>query len=275
MIETIINTNSKTIPIIKNEIDTEKVLIYFHGLGGTAKDSKFIFEHIKDYTTIVVKQRGHENNINLKASRYFKEYLKDIFDVILYYKKMSKKIFLLGESMGAAFSSLISYYFKDAVEAVFACSIPDKLTNIFLDSKKKKFVINFRTIATYFFNINYKFQARIDFHKISNNKVLQRLTKLDVNTQISQTRNIIASWNAIRTFWKIAKRAKSNSPIYFFYGSDDILIKQNKIENKLTKIKFFNENFHTIKIENSKHVLLLEGTSNIIFDKINEVLNPN
>lgn len=275
MNEKFIEINGKVIPIITNEIESEKILIYIHGLGGTAKESRPIFKNITDFTIISVKQRGHENEANLKASRFFKKYLIDIFDIILFYKKQNKKIFLLGESMGGAFSSLISYYFKDAVEYVFVCAIPNKLTNIFLESKFNKFIINSRTALTYLFNWNYKFRAKLDFDKITNNKNLKRIAKINSEINYSQTRNIISAWNAIRVFWRIAKKNNPNSKILFFYGSEDVMLKQKKIYKKLYSIKIRNDNFDFLKIEGSKHVLLYEKNSEKIFVLINKIMSEN
>lgn len=272
MIEQIIHTNKKVIPIFTNGVESEKILLYFHGLDGSAKESKNLFKNIKNFTVISVSLRGNENEKNLKASRSYKKYLKDIFDIIIFFKKQNKKIYLLGESGGGAFASLISYYFKDAVEYVFACAIPNILVNIFLEKKSKQFIINFRTFLTYFFNINYKFNSKIDFSKITNNKSIMRISTFKKNERYSQTRNIISTWTAIKKFWWNVKRKNPNSPIIYFFGSKDIMLNMKKLKKNIKKAKYRYENFDFVELPDSKHVILYEENSKIIYEKINEIM---
>ena len=130
----IIKTTYGDVPILTNVSKSKKLLLYMHGLDGSASFSRPLFKNLNEYKIVAMESRGHDNS-PIPASRSIKKHITDYIDVINHFKNEGYKVWLLGESMGAAYATYISFKFPGLVEGVFAQSIPNKLVNIMIAPK--------------------------------------------------------------------------------------------------------------------------------------------
>lgn len=271
MIKQTLKIEDKTIPYITNESKSKKMILYIHGLDGSAGLSKPLFKSIDDtYKIIAIEQRGHQNS-PMPASRMIYKHLDDIRSVIHHFKEKGYKIWILGESMGAAYSTIIAYESLDLVEAVFAQSIPNVLTNIMEAPKAVQFKVQFMTFLSYFTNINYKYKASVNYKLLSSNRAIQRIARIADKTKVRQVRETLATWAANKRAWALMTNQAPLVPLYYFQPGDDIIsVKEKAIKN-------FNKhgdskNMEMIVIEGAKHILMYEKEFDKVIKKMKEVI---
>lgn len=238
-------------------------IVYYHGLEGKAKIVSPLLLHFKEYDFYSVEQRGHKNSFQ-KPSISVKKHDRDVKLVVNKLKQKYKKVFLMGESMGAVFTS--RYGFKNNVDGVFCWSIPFEPKDIILDKKNKKFVIFLKNVITFFTGINYSYQSKIDYFKLTNSRFLLKLNNLDTQT-IRQTSEAVAVWKAAIKLKKMFLNKKPQSPIYYWHGANDFMTKIKTLD-KIKKNKFINFEI----IPNAKHILMFEKESDIMFDSMINVI---
>lgn len=242
------------------EENKDNVLIFYHGLEGSAKIIKPLLNYLNDFDLYSIEERGHKESFQ-DPSISIKKHLNDIDNVVKELKKKYKKIFLIGESMGAVFTSLYGFCFEK-INGVFCWSIPFNPKDIMIENKSKKNIIKFRTILTYFTGINYKYKSKIDYPKLTNSNFLLKLNDLNVET-IRQTSEAVAVWKGGLKLKKMFYRKKPISPIFCWYGENDLMI-NHKVISKIKKNNFIKFNM----IPEAKHIIMYEKNADLIFDFI-------
>lgn len=263
----IIKENGLEIPYITNESVSKNMIIFFHGLDGTAASVKPIMKTMGDkYKIVAIEQRGHAMS-PMKSSRSMKVHFNDYITVIEHFKAQGYKIWLIGESMGAAYVSALSYKLLP-IEGIFALSIPNKLVNIMTTSKWSQFKVQVWTAISFAFFTNYKYKADLHYEDLSNNKTLIRVSKLETIEKIRQVRETLATWKISKLSWKLIKKKTPTIPLYYFHGEDDVLVDFDKVQ------KAFNGkvNQELIVVPNSKHILTWEPNADVIYDKMKSLI---
>ncbi len=254
IIEQKIPYGNKNINILTNESDSKKIIIFFHGLDGSAASARPLFNEFSDYKIVAVEQRGHMKS-EIKSSRFIFKHLRDYLFIIKYFYEKKYKIWIIGESMGAAYATLIAYLPNNMVTGVFAQSIPNKVVDVLKIEKKDAFKIKFMTFISYITNINYSYVATIDYVLFSNSKTLHRVARMADKNKKRQVRETIATWTANRTAWKKMKNKIPYTPVYYFQPTDDITTNIPKVE-RIFNLK--RDNLTLIKVEGAKHILMHE-----------------
>lgn len=243
----------KSINILTNASSSKKMLIFFHGLDGSASSAKPLFENLPNYKIVAVEQRGHTNS-QINSSRFIKKHLEDYLTVIKYFFNQGYKIWLLGESMGASYVTLLGYLKNQMIQGIFAQSIPNKIVDVLIMPKIATFKIKFMTFISFLTNINYKYIAMIDYEKFSSNKSLHRVARIADRNKKRHVRETLATWAANRRVWKYLKRKKPFVPIWYFQPTNDVT---NNLKN-IDKIFNNRHNLTLIKAEGAKHILMYE-----------------
>lgn len=268
IIEQKIPYGKKMIKILTNNSPSKKALIFFHGLDGSAASAKPLFNELNDYKIIAVEQRGHMNS-EIKASRLISKHLNDYILVIKHFYDQGYKIWIIGESMGAAYATLVAYLPTNMIAGAFAQSIPNKVVDVLKVSKKDSFKIKCMTFLSYLTNVNYRYIATVDYEKFSNNKTLHRVARISDKNKKRQVRETLATWAANRRAWKYLKYKTPYTPIYYFQPTDDITTNLHKVE----KIFNFNRpNLTFIKAEGAKHILMYETQFVDILNFIRQII---
>lgn len=243
------------------------VFVYFHGLEGKAKIVKPLLNVLEQYDFFSMEQRGHTNSLQ-KRSVSVKKHDEDISNIVKYFKSKYKQVYLIGESMGAAYIS--RYAFKHSgVDGVFCWSIPFEPKDIMIEKRMKKSYIIFRTILTYFTSINYSYKAKINYPLLTNSPFLLKLNEMETET-IRQTSEAVALWKSSFKVKKDFINKKPKSPIYYWHGDKDFMTSKKTISQIARNKKIF---FRTIP--NSKHILMFEENADQIFKKIISVVDAN
>ncbi len=203
----------KFINILTNDSSSKKVLIFFHGLDGSASSARPLFENLSNYKIVSVEQRGHANS-QINSSRFIKKHLQDYLTVITHFFNAGYKIWLLGESMGASYVTLLGYKKHQMIQGIFAQSIPNKIVDVLIMPKTDLFKIKLMTFISFFTNINYKYIAMIDYEKFSSNKSLHRVARIADKNKKRHVRETLATWAANRRVWKRLKRKNPLVPIW-------------------------------------------------------------
>lgn len=244
----------KSIKILTNQTNSKKMLIFFHGLDGSASSAKPLFNSFEDFKIVSVEQRGHMNS-EIKASRFVSKHLKDYLFIIKYYFDQGFKIWIMGESMGAAYCALLCFSPNKMLEGVFAQSIPNKIVDVLKVSRKQELKIQIMTLISFLTNINYSYIATIDYEKFSNNRTLHRLARISDKNKKRQVRETLSTWAANRRAWKYLKYKTPHVPLYYFQPTDDITTNLAKVEKIFSKKR---QNLSLIKAYGAKHILMHE-----------------
>lgn len=263
-----IEINGKIIPYLTNENKSKEMIIFVHGLNGSASFGKPLFKHF-DCKVILMEQRGN-NNLNLKPSRSIKKHLEDIKDVIKYFNKQEYKIWLMGESAGASYVSLLAYETNLSIEGIFVHSIPNKIANVMEAPKWVAFKSSFMTLISYLTNINYRYIASVNYHSLSNNRSLHRVAKLTDKTQYANVRETLSAWSANKKSWRNFKSDKiPQVPLYCFLGDEDIMVNIKKAKKNFLVTR----NKEIIFIKGAKHILMYEKQFSQEIKRIKEVIS--
>ena len=271
MIKGTLKINNKVFPYLYNESKSKKMIIYMHGLDGSALFSKPLFKMIGNtYKIVAIEQRGHQNS-PMPASRMIYKHLDDYRDVINHFKKQGYKIWLLGESMGAAYGTILAFESAALVEGVFAQSIPNVLINIMEAKKWVQFKVQFMTLISYLSNINYRYKASVNYQLLSSNRAIQRIAKIADKTKVRQVRETLATWAANKRAWALMEHNKPLIPLYYFQPGNDIISVKAKAVKKFNKYNDV-DNMEMIVIDGAKHILMYEKQFDQVISKIKEVM---
>ena len=268
MIKETIKSKYGSIPIITNESKSKKVLIYFHGLDGSAGISKPLFKNLPDYKVVAIESRGHMIS-NIKASRFIYKHLEDYLAVINHYKNLGYKVWILGESMGAAYATMLAYKTKGLIEGVFTQSIPNKLANIMVAPKWTQIKIQFMTTVSFFTNINYKYKASVNYELLSSNRTLHRLARFADKTKVRQVRETLATWAVTKRAWNKMRKHSPLTKVYYFQPTNDVVVDTDKVK-KIFKTK--RKNLELILVKDAKHILMYEPQFDVVIKKIKKVM---
>lgn len=259
--------DTKSLKIVTNEKETNIVIIYFHGLDGTPNFSKPLFNNFVEFKIVAPEQRGHSGS-SIASSRSVKRHIEDYLDIINYYKNKGKKVFVFGESMGAAYSMLIAYKYPKIADGFFLWSIPNKLVNVMQASKWVQFKVQFMTVLSFFTNINYKYTASVNYEKFSSSFLLHRVARLADKTKKRQVRETLATWSANKAAWRKMKKGELENNVFYFVGSEDVLNSMKKLE----KVKNKKSELLSINIiEGGKHILMYESQ----FEEVTKLIKEN
>ena len=180
----------------------KKWFCFYMVLMGALSFSKPLFKNLSEYKIVAIEQRGHDNSL-LPSSRSVSKHINDFKEIINKFSLDGYKIWVFGESMGAAYSVLLSREKDLQIEGIFAQSIPNKLVDIMEASTWTKFKVQFMTTLSYLTNINYKYRASVNYEKLSSNKAIQRMARIADKTKTRQIRETLATWKANKLSWKI------------------------------------------------------------------------
>lgn len=272
MLKQIIQIRSGEVPILTNESKSKKMILYFHGLDGSAAFSKPLFKKLGMYKIVAVESRGHSNS-PLKSSRLISKHIKDYLDVIENFKKQGYKIWIVAESMGAAYATYMAYKKeKINIEGIFAWSIPNKLKNIMIASKMKQLTIQLMTTISFLTNVRYRYKSSVNYNLLSSNRTLHRLARLADKTKMRDVRETLATWAVNKKAWKYlssSKKIKTN--LFYFQPEQDVIVNVDKARKKLAKSNSINKEY--IFIPNAKHILMYEDQFEIVVNKIKKIID--
>lgn len=246
--------NDKTIRIVTNEKESNIVIVFFHGLDGTPNFAKPLFNNFLEFKIVSPEQRGHSGS-SMKSSRSIKKHIQDYVSIIQYYKNKGKKVFVFGESMGAAYATLVAYKYPEIADGYFLWSIPNKLVNVMQAPKWTQFKVQFMTFISFFTNINYSYVASVNYEKFSSSFLLHRVARLADRTKKRQVRETLATWSANKAAWRKLRKDQLSVPIMYFNGTEDIISNLKKVDRvknnrpELLKIQM---------VEGGKHILMYE-----------------
>lgn len=247
----------------KGTVFNNAAFVYFHGLNGKSKIVQPLHKKISEFDFFSMEQRGHENSYQ-KASISIKKHIQDIVNIVQYLKPKYKYIFLCGESMGAIYTAKYAFKIGD-VDSVFCWSIPFYPKDIMKEKKSRKYFLRFRVLMCFLFGINYKYIAEIDYPRLTNSKFLLKLNEMNVKS-LGSTSEEVAIWKASIGVKSKMKKKKPKCPLFYWQGDDDCFT-NDKIFKKIKN----NKNIYAETIKNSKHILMFEENSFLMFDKIVEI----
>ncbi|WP_127942972.1 alpha/beta fold hydrolase [Mycoplasma sp. ATU-Cv-703] len=257
------------IQFLTNRSESKKLIIYLHGLDGSASFARPLFDAFKNYKIVAIEQRGHANS-QLKASRSIAKHLKDYRFVVNHFRALGYRVWLLGESMGGSYSVLFAYKYPELIEGVFAQSIPSKLVNVFKASRWEQFKVQFLTSISYLTNINFAYQTQINYELFSNNRALHRLARLADRNKNRQIRETLATWAANKRAWRYMAKKVPQKPVYYFQPGDDVVANLPKVRRIFAQKK---PNLTLIWVPHARHILTYEKQFSIVVDKIKSVLD--
>ena len=271
MLKQIIQIRNGEVPILTNESKSKKMVLYFHGLDGSAAFSKPLFKKLSMYKIVAMESRGHSNS-KLKSSRLISKHIKDYLDVINHFKREGYKIWIVAESMGAAYATYIAYKLKNInIEGIFAWSIPNKLKNIMNASKIKQFTIKLMTTISFLTNLKYRYKSSVNYNLLSSNKTLHRLARLADKNKIRDVRETLATWAVNKKAWKYLSSWKKNeTQLFYFQPEKDVIVNIDKARKKLSKSNLINKEY--LFIPNAKHILMYEEQFKIVVNKIKKII---
>ena len=268
MINETIESKYGLIPVLTNESKSKKMILYFHGLDGSASFSKPLFKTLGEYKIVAMESRGHMVS-DVKASRFIYKHLDDYLTVINHYKKQGYKIWVLGESMGAAYATLLAFQTKGLIEGVFAQSIPNKLANIMVAPKWTQIKIQFMTTLSFVTNINYKYKASVNYELLSSNRTLHRLARMADKSKVRQVRETLATWAVTKRAWKKIKTKKPQTKIVYFQPENDVVVNVDKVKKIFGSKK---DNLEFVLVKDAKHILMYEKEFDVVISKIKKIL---
>lgn len=268
MIKNKLKYGNKEIPYIENESSSKKLILFLHGLDGSAGFAKPLFRYYGDKIKIVaIEQRGHHNS-PIKASRSIKTHLKDINFVIDHFKSLGYEIYLMGESMGGGYAMLIGYQRND-IKMVIAQSLPNTVTNTQDGSGFDQFKIGLMTFITYITNINFRHKQFVNYELMSSNKSLQRIAKLADKEKLTTTKERLATWALMKKVWKLipSKKQPLVQITYFNPGNDELCNL-----DKAKKAFIGKTNPELVVVDNAKHILMYEEAYEGVLKRIDELI---
>jgi len=244
--------------------ESKAVLLLVHGLGGHSGRWQFIAQYMlqKGVSSYGLDLRGFGNTKTLKGYiDSFEEYNKDILRLceIIRRESPGKKIFLLGESMGALIcyilASISSSYFSGLI-----CVSP-----AFKSKLKFSFFDYYKVFTSILFNPKKQFKIDFDSSMLTHDADYVKIMDSDPR----ECRSVTA-WLLFEILLSQFKAAffknKINIPILFLLAGDDKLIDSKISERIFAGIKSGNKRI--IEYENMYHALTIEAERERVFADI-------
>lgn len=258
-----------TIEFYESDSSSKNLILFLHGLDGSAEFAKPLFKELgKEYKIVAIQQRGHHNS-NIPASRLISKHIEDVLFVVKHFKDQGYKVWLMGESMGGALATNIAYK-STLIEGVFAQSIPNRIVNTQESSKKEQISVGFKTFMSYLFNIDFRHPQAINYEQMTNNRALIRLAKMADKSKLTSTRERLMTWALTKRIWRYFRSSKTPKvQVIYFSPDQDIFCHIGDTIRALGR----KENPKLYIIKNSKHILMYEENYDQVYDRIREAIN--
>lgn len=258
----------------KNISDSSCVFVYSSGLWSTISTSLYLNnDFYNNHWFITYDKMAHGQNQN-KPSQYRKPYINELYEVVKWAKNSfpNRKIYLLGESWGAAISLIFLKKYGNLVDGVVGWNTPFRPK----DSEKNTFKVKLECAIKEIFTIVTQVTVTLPAvqktrDKVSRNELFIRVMSLKpIETQNSKS--TISVWRFMHSSKHFLKRNGRNKNMNYLYiqsGQDALC--DYKLFKRITK----NSNQdHVYYMPTGYHVLSLEPVeSNQLYDKINEFIN--
>lgn len=234
------------------------VFIFCCGLGGTNSFNVYMNNPIYDNNYFVMYDKmGHGDNKN-KPSQYKNKYIIELDKVVNWAKRKfpKKRIYLLGESWGAAINFLYYKKFAKKINGVINWNMPTRPISPIKKTALQKWQNAWREIITILTNRDLKLPFDQTQHEhLSRNKMLIRAMALQPAIRNS-TKLTLAVWRCMYPSYKFLLKNISNPNCNFLYvqSFQDALMFKKHIENVEKKA----DSKHYLKIPTGYHILTME-----------------
>ncbi len=248
-----VNGFAKEVPItiIKPNKKSNTLVLFICGLNGKGLLAKYfnVDGLLDEYYIMSYDQRAQGDNLN-KSSRCYKRYIDDIDLIVQHIKETMpqiKNIYLVGESWGTSLAILYNKYYPNKVKGTFGWNMPYKPVDITpLKGKAKLKMIN-KNIFTFLTNID-TYQDSPLAPCLTNNKLLVRISNMNVNKQVS-TRVTLAAWRTFKPSWRYL--LKTNQNIKYIQSLDDAMFIKSRLDKiKLCKnVEIYEKGYHILSFD--------------------------
>lgn len=236
------------------------VYVYNYGLGSTNSWNLYMnFPIFQSNYFVLYEKQGHGLNQN-KPSQHPRKYVIELNEVIKWVKKQfpERRIFLLGESWGAAVNCL--YYKKyqnEIINGLFIWNMPKRPVDISETPKKQGIIAGIKLLITLLFNIPFNNKpTKFIQDKLSQNAILVRAQKM-APLSSSNTKLLIAVWRSFKRAWVFLLNNINNEEkynIFYLQSGQDALIDWKIIKKinsfaSLNHYKFIETGFHVLSFE--------------------------
>lgn len=147
-----INNNNLNVNIFL-ETKKDTTLIFTHGLGEYSKSYKetATFFNEKGFNVITYDIRGHGKSDGKRGSvNSYKDFIKDLDELVKLAYKKTKYVFLIGHSMGGIITNIYTSLNNNVDGVIITASPTTYLTNMRLLKYFPRFLINNRKFPTNF-----------------------------------------------------------------------------------------------------------------------------
>lgn len=257
-------------PINKNK-NTKKLVLFIQGLNGNGSTIYYWNYPAFDNAYLVSFDARAQAGNDLKPSRFYKRFIRDIDLVIKNLKeKLSvNEIYLMGESWGSALALLYKKYNPNVVNNLITWNMPYKAVDVSKGNESNVIKRNLLMLSTCLFSINTYDDAPF-IKELTNNKLLLRTIQVLRNNRLSN-KVIIASWLSFKPAWKFLIKHKNEFKklnITYIQSLQDIM-REPKVVNKLIaddkNVYIFEQGYHILTFD--------DNVNDKLFQLIGEIVN--
>ncbi|WP_128008823.1 hypothetical protein [Mycoplasma sp. ATU-Cv-508] len=256
------------IQFLTNRSESKKLIIYLHGLDGSASFARPLFDAFKNYKLLPLNKEDTptlNSKLLVQSPNTWKITVLSSTIFVLWVTEFGC-LWIDGWFLQRAFCLQI----PRINWRVFAQSIPSKLVNVFKASRWEQFKVQFLTSISYLTNINFAYQTQINYELFSNNRALHRLARLADRNKNRQIRETLATWAANKRAWRYMAKKVPQKPVYYFQPGDDVVANLPKVRRIFAQKK---PNLTLIWVPHARHILTYEKQFSIVVDKIKSVLD--
>lgn len=244
--------------------ESKAVLLLVHGLGGYSGRWQFLAQYMvkNGVSSYALDLKGFGNTKTLKGHiDSFEEYNEDILRLceIIRRENSGKKIFLLGESMGA----LIAYLLTARLESEFSGLIC--VSPAFKSKVKFSYFEYCSIFLSLIFNPRKKFKIDFDSAMITRDSDYIKVMDLDQRERRTATAGLLFEI-LISQFKAAFFKYKINIPILFLLAGDDMLVDSKVSARIFEKIK--NDDKQIIEYAGMYHALTIDMDRERVFADI-------
>ena len=251
--------------------EPKAIVLLVHGLGAHRGRWQFFAQYMlkNGVSSYALDLRGFGNTKTLKAHiDSFEEYNRDILKLrdIIRQENPGKKIFLLGESMGA----LIAYLLAARSDALFSGLIC--ISPAFKSKIKFSFLDYFNFCLSLLFNPRKYFKANFDSSMITHDADYLKVMDADPLEYRFATARLL--FGILLSQIKVALfRNKIDIPVLFLLSGEDILVDSNVSVRVFEGLK--NSNKQIIEYTGMYHALTIEKDRERVFADIYAWIGKN